>query len=342
MRKSEVGKSESPKDSLKSKAGSPKPEVKPIAERRKQKAYPKSGPDSYRDESPNWEEENNSAPDSYRDDIPQSEIENPTSEIETQPTANSKLQTEQMEVHHHPEVEKKGLKEYILEGLMIFLAVFMGFMAESLREHIGDRDREKSYMESLITDLKLDTAVLSRAAELKETRMLSIDSVLKYFRSNTNANKVPASTFRQMRRSQWDMFFIHHSGTIDQLKNSGGLRLIREKSIVDSIEHYYQRVQRSESRNTMYFDNQQVSDALSEKLWDAYDNIKYYQDYVFAHKPIPDSGWVAINAAYRNEYLNNLVRVKWITYSDRVQFTVELKNNAAHLIALIKKTYELE
>ena len=339
MRKSEVGKSESPEVKKKSEVGSLKPEVNPKVAKKSEVGSPKAGVGS-----PKSEEENTSAPPAGgpNSELKNSAIEHPKSEIETLTPANSKLQTDKMEVHHHPEVEKKGLKEYILEGLMIFLAVFMGFVAESLREHIGDRDREKSYMESLITDLKLDTAVLSRAAELKETRMLSIDSVLKYFRYNKNANKVPASTYRQMRRSQWDMFFIHHSGTIDQLKNSGGLRLIREKSIVDSIEHYYQRVQRSESRNTMYFDNQQVSDALSEKLWDAYDNIKYYQDYVFAHKPVPDSGWVAINAAYRNEYLNNLVRVKWITYSDRGQFIVELKNNAAHLIALIKKTYELE
>ena len=50
-------------------------------------------------------------------------------------TENSKLKTEKMEVHHHPEVEKKGFKEYILEGLMIFLAVMMGFFAESIREN---------------------------------------------------------------------------------------------------------------------------------------------------------------------------------------------------------------
>ncbi len=247
-----------------------------------------------------------------------------------------------MEVHHHPEVEKKGFKEYILEGLMIFLAVMMGFIAESLREHIGDSGRERSYMESLVTDLKLDTAVLNLSASLKENRMLAIDSVLAYFRANRGVNKVPVSTFRQMRRAQWDMFFIHHSGTIDQLKNSGGLRLIREKKIIDPIEHYYQSVQRSESRNTMYFDNQQVSDALTEKLWVAFDNIKYTQDYIFAHKPLPDTGSVAINTAYLNEYLNNLVRVKWITNSDRVQFTVGLKKNAASLITLIKDTYKLE
>src|SRR5450631_904147 len=47
-------------------------------------------------------------------------------------------QTTDMEVHHHPDVEKKGLKEYLLEGLMIFLAVTMGFIAENVREHITE------------------------------------------------------------------------------------------------------------------------------------------------------------------------------------------------------------
>ena len=32
-----------------------------------------------------------------------------------------------MEVHHHPNVEKKNFKEYFLEFLMIFLAVTLGF-----------------------------------------------------------------------------------------------------------------------------------------------------------------------------------------------------------------------
>lgn len=62
-----------------------------------------------------------------------------------------------MEVHHHPEVEKKGVRDYILEGLMIFLAVFMGFIAENIREKVTDHEREKQYMESLIKDLAADT-----------------------------------------------------------------------------------------------------------------------------------------------------------------------------------------
>ncbi|HXS54614.1 MAG TPA: hypothetical protein VN726_00740 [Hanamia sp.] len=48
-----------------------------------------------------------------------------------------------MEVHHHPTVEKKNFKDYFLEFLMIFLAVTLGFFAESYREHLVDIKKEK-------------------------------------------------------------------------------------------------------------------------------------------------------------------------------------------------------
>ena len=42
-----------------------------------------------------------------------------------------------MEVHHHPHVptHSKPWKEYVLEGLMIFIAVTLGYGAENIREH---------------------------------------------------------------------------------------------------------------------------------------------------------------------------------------------------------------
>ena len=60
-----------------------------------------------------------------------------------------------MEVHHHPHVEKKGFKEYFLEFLMIFLAVTLGFFAESFREHLVNKEKENHYIQSLISDLLL-------------------------------------------------------------------------------------------------------------------------------------------------------------------------------------------
>src|ERR1700712_2861915 len=74
------------------------------------------------------------------------------------PTANSQLPAEQMEVHHHPDLhhKEKPWKEYLLEGLMIFVAVTMGFFAESLREHIANKDKE--IIASLVRDVKKDTS----------------------------------------------------------------------------------------------------------------------------------------------------------------------------------------
>ena len=67
-----------------------------------------------------------------------------------------------MEVHHHPHPGKKRFKEYFLEFLMIFLAVTLGFFAESLREHLTDKRIEREYIVSFVEDLKQDTASFNR------------------------------------------------------------------------------------------------------------------------------------------------------------------------------------
>lgn len=53
-----------------------------------------------------------------------------------------------MEIHHHPQVEKKGFTEYLLERLMIFLAVTMGFFAETSGE-ISVNMEEQKYLPHL-------------------------------------------------------------------------------------------------------------------------------------------------------------------------------------------------
>ena len=66
-----------------------------------------------------------------------------------------------MEVHHphHPNNKKKWA-EYLLEFLMLFLAVFPGFLAENVRENMVERKRETNLSGLLKTDLTSDIAVL--------------------------------------------------------------------------------------------------------------------------------------------------------------------------------------
>lgn len=57
-----------------------------------------------------------------------------------------------MEVHHsHHHGQKKKIKEYFLEFLMLFIAVTLGFFAENLREKQIEQHREISYLKNVHT-----------------------------------------------------------------------------------------------------------------------------------------------------------------------------------------------
>ena len=88
-----------------------------------------------------------------------------------------------MEVHHHPKVEKKKFKEYLLEFLMIFLAVTMGFIAENLREDIVNNNKEKDFIVSLKEDLKIDTAALQSVIPENQRQFEKLDSLYTLLQS---------------------------------------------------------------------------------------------------------------------------------------------------------------
>src|SRR3990170_6601270 len=77
-------------------------------------------------------------------------------------TISDKPETENMEVHHHGHVhEKKKWKEYLFQFLMLFLAVFCGFLTEYQLEHYVEKERATGLIASLITDLRKDTATIN-------------------------------------------------------------------------------------------------------------------------------------------------------------------------------------
>ena len=88
-------------------------------------------------------------------------------------SSNNKKPITNMEVHHHPHVEKKNFKEYFLEFLMIFLAVTMGFFAENVREYISNKEKENKYIIGIVRDLKLDTAEASSMIMLENGLLMT-------------------------------------------------------------------------------------------------------------------------------------------------------------------------
>jgi hypothetical protein len=163
-----------------------------------------------------------------------------------------------MEVHAHTHTARKKWTHYFWEFLMLFLAVFCGFLAEYRLEHIIEKQREKDYIRLLIEDLHTDTSILhTEIPKLKQT-VKGLDTLIE----ETYACIKGKSDTRML------YYAYHHycrninipilaKRAINQLKNSGNIRLIRNKEaakIVMDAEVMFDRFE----ENTVFYKERQI------------------------------------------------------------------------------------
>jgi len=141
-----------------------------------------------------------------------------------------------MEVHQHTHTPRKKWTHYFWEFIMLFLAVFCGFLAENLREHTLEHKREKQYIASLVRDVELDVASLKLSQTIKKGYCNLFDSLVTLLRKNNPGSR--NDIYYYARHLGRITEFKYHNRTIQELKNTGSLRLIRDKKVADSITVY--------------------------------------------------------------------------------------------------------
>src|SRR4030095_14199550 len=79
-----------------------------------------------------------------------------------------------MEVHAHSHSHgKKSWGSYFWEFLMLFLAVFAGFLAENQREHIIEKSRAQKFLQSMLLDVRTNISNLDSL--IKQDRIIIIN-----------------------------------------------------------------------------------------------------------------------------------------------------------------------
>ena len=145
-----------------------------------------------------------------------------------------------MEVHHHSHTAEKKWTHYFWEFLMLFLAVFCGFLAENQREHMVEHQREKQYMNSLTTDLKGDTATIRYVISFCLTKFHGMDTLAQLLNKDILNNDDEKELYYLNSHYAANVsFMVFNERTIKQLLNSGNLRLVRKQGTSDSIINYY-------------------------------------------------------------------------------------------------------
>ena len=144
-----------------------------------------------------------------------------------------------MEVHAHTHTERKKWTHYFWEFLMLFLAVFCGFLAENQREHMIEHQREEKFIQSLVSDLDADISRLTIIVQLRNERALMLDSFSKLLNSKEALLQGNNLYYYNSFATRGVAFrFTPVDGTMQQLKNAGNLRLVRKNFVSDSIISY--------------------------------------------------------------------------------------------------------
>jgi hypothetical protein len=143
--------------------------------------------------------------------------------------------------HHLHKAPSQGWKHYFFEFLMLFLAVFCGFLAENYREHIVEREREKQYVESMIADLKSDQQVLVQHIVHLNEGILMMDTIVNILKAPEQVSTHTGQLYYLVRLAPRLNPLSSNTRTYEQLKNSGNFRLIRNLVSSNKIMAYYEK-----------------------------------------------------------------------------------------------------
>jgi hypothetical protein len=175
-------------------------------------------------------------------------------------SSNTPEVTPPMEVHHHSGHNHgpKTWKSYASEFFMLFFAVFCGFMAEYQLEHMIEGQREKTYVKSMIEDAETDRLNIKEAIEFDKNRILHLDSLANMCLEYKGTPEEDRQMYQHFQYVTFHPFVITPTErTMLQLKNAGGMRLIKSKKSTDNLIGY---------------------DAMTKKLFNQSEFYEFYQN----------------------------------------------------------------
>lgn len=236
----------------------------------------------------------------------------------------------------------KKWQAYFIEFIMIFLAVTLGFIAESIREHFVEKKHEKEYAISLVRDLQHDTSDIYRVMRGLDRDIARADTMISLFEKRDFKNTSGKLYFLGRRlglRNLWRS----NDGTLQQLTYSGGLNAIGYQNVVDSIQSYTRRIK--DLVQILTLEDLEIAEYRKYQS-------KVFSGFVFDEMirstggfdlKLPDNNPELISTDQKD--INDLIMQTTTVKGNRIKqldFMKEIIVKADHLIKLIQQEYGLK
>jgi len=248
-----------------------------------------------------------------------------------------------MEVHQHTHTPRKKWTHYFWEFLMLFLAVTLGFLVENQREHYIEHQREQQFIQSLFNDIKADTANIAKIIIARTAKERMLDSLAFMMNSPRPIDFVKLIyPYAILAGRTLPYRFVPNDGTMQQLKNSGALRLIRNRAVVDSISKYDIDVRNMLGQYAVEENQIEHYRTAAAKIFDALIFSQMIDENAAVARPAPDnSSFQSFSSRELYEWNYRIYGLSGINKANRRDLRLLLKQ-ATGLLEILKRQYHLE
>ena len=173
-----------------------------------------------------------------------------------------------MEVHHHSHHEKKKWTGYIWEFLMLFLAVFAGFLAEYQLEHKIEKDRSKKFLQSMLLDVRTNIVNLDSLMQQDKIIIENHNELVNWLIKDSTT--IDRAAFARKMGAVWIRNFLVRKETYEQMKSSGSLRYVGNIEFLKKMMDYERITNFAQYRN-QDFEKKYYTELFIPAVYKAYD-----------------------------------------------------------------------
>jgi hypothetical protein len=173
-----------------------------------------------------------------------------------------------MEVHHHSHTSRKKWTNYLWEFVMLFLAVFCGFLAEYQLEHKIEKERAEKYLQSMLLDVRTNIKNLDSLLAQDQIIIDNHDSLVNWLLQDSAM--IDRGAFAKKMGAVWVRNFLVRKETYEQMRSSGSLRYVGNIAFLTKMMEYERITNFAQYRN-QEFEKKYYTELFIPALYKAYD-----------------------------------------------------------------------
>jgi hypothetical protein len=233
----------------------------------------------------------------------------------------------------------KYIKYAIGEIVLVVIGILIALQINNWNEQQNERKIERQYMQNMLEDLRDDLIIYENFQKRNDEIYTLVDSIVTGLKASDRKEHVSElSYWTRMVTIKW--MIIHPvERTYEQMKSSGHLRLVKDKSVANGISNYYNSLKEFDGYNEagMLWAEDYV-EALG-KIFDAEILLKILRERKMQEAKPSDmltEDTITLNQLMNSlQYFNGALNLGEAVSEGKQQ-------TAQNLISLIQKTYSLD